>query len=315
MATKILFCFFGTLALTVGVLQAWGQKAARSQAPFRCGPVQIPTTWAFDNAPGSIENNDAFFTPAGSDTIQLLFRNTQPADVKALQLVVEYIDARGELVTRVPMYAHVDLSIAHVPTNVLKPANSWGAPLENGQAGRMVGQNISLRTGYCPVRARVTFARMQFDDGSSRTYSNSEWRLDASPAIIPVLRDVPPLPVDPPGWLLAKVRIGASGDITDLVPEENSDARLVGWIRDVMAKNWKFHPAILNGHSIESELDVLFQINAKGVTEFTEKPPILRPVTLIRFVWTSGDAGGRLMAMYGILPEGSSLPTSFQPLN
>jgi hypothetical protein len=134
-----------------------------------------------------------------------------------------------------------------------------------------------------------------------------------------VLRNLPPLPVQPPVSLFAKVRISASGDIVDLVPDTNSDARLAGWLRDVMGKDWKFHPATLNGQPIESELNVLFQINAKGMTEFVENHPILKPVTLIRFVWTrdvsSSDAGDRLMAMYGVLTEGSSPAASFQPPN
>jgi hypothetical protein len=320
MCIKARFCWlFTVLILPTGFAQSQAQKSTPDQSPFSCSPVRIPTSWAFDNPPGRIEDHSASFTPIGWDTIQLKFRNDQPTPVQALKLVVEYMDAQGEPLARVPMYATVNPAVAHVPANVLKPANTWGAPVKTGESGEMVGEEASLRTGHCPVRAQVTFASIQFDDGTGRTYSSPNWRLEPTPALVPVLRNLPTLPVEPPVSLFAKVRISASGDILDLVPDANGDARLVGWLRDVMGKDWKFHPAILNGQPIESELNVLFQINAKGMTEFVENLPILKPVTLIRFVWTrdvsSSDAGEKLMAMYGVLTEGSSPAASFQPPN
>ena len=122
-----------------------------------------------------------------------------------------------------------------------------------------------------------------------------------------MLENVPDLPVQPPVSLLATVKISASGEVLDVIADDRADSSLVTWVRELMQKGWKFHPAILNGQPIESELHTLFQIYAKGTTRFVERDPVLKPVTLIRLLWTRDayhtNEPNRLTVMYGVLTE------------
>lgn len=287
---------------------------------YVCFLEDLPTTWAFNPSPGTIDNSSASFSPLGFDTLNLDFRNEQPTPIEALELVVEYFDKAGDVILRVPMYAHVNPAVAHLPSNALRPSGTWGAPLNKGESELMVGEEQSIRTGHCPVKAVVTFATVRFTDGSVRTYSSPAWRLNPYIEVVPLLDKIPDPPVQPPVSLLARVRINAAGFVTGVVPSAGGDPRTVNWIRNVMGKGWKFHPAILNGEPIDSELEVLFQIHAKGMAHFVETNPVWEPVTLIRFVWTHDMSSAydaepdRLTLMYGVLNEGSSLP-SLQPLN
>lgn len=297
------------VVIAAGVAGAQVTRPNLAKSSYLCNLARVPTAWAFDNPPGSIDENNAMFTPTGWDTVHLKFRSAQATPIKTLKLVVEYVDAEGEPIARVPMYAYVDPSTEHMPSNVLRPDNTWGTPVTEGNSGEMNGQEVSIRTGRCPVQARVTFASIGYTDSSVRTYSSPEWRLDPTPSLVPMLRDVPNLPLQPPLSLLAKLRIGASGDVLDVIPGVSADARLAGWVRDVMMNNeWKFHPAILNGQPIESELDVLFEIHTRESANFADDHPILKPVTLIRFLWThdSTSRSGKATMMYGVLTEGSA---------
>ncbi|HKW16156.1 MAG TPA: hypothetical protein VJO35_01480 [Terriglobales bacterium] len=301
------------MAFAAGAARREVKRSNTGQSPYLCDIARIPTAWAFDNPPGSIDENHATFTPTGWDRMQLEFRSDQANPLKALKLVVEYVDAEGELIARVPMYAYVDPSTAHLPPNAFKPDHTWGTPLNQGESREIVGQELSVRTGRCPVRALVTFASIEYTDGSIRTYSSPDWRLGPTPAFVPVLSDAPDPPLQPPLSLLAKLRISASGDVLDVVPGAHVDTRLVVWVREIMMnKEWKFHPAILNGQPIDTELEVLFQVNSPGSTPFVEDPPLLKPVTLVRFLWnrdaSSGNREPKLTMMYGIVSEGSAPP-------
>jgi len=317
---KIYFLHLLGVTLICGLTQAQTAQPASQQNPFQCHVTHLPTSWEFYSPPGAIENNNAQFADIGDATLDLRFRNSEAAPIQALSLVVEYIDADEKVIVRVPMFAQVNPAVAKIPPNQFKPADAWGSPLAPGDAGLMVGDELGMRTGRCPVRARVTFARVHFADGSVRTYSSPDWRLGPSPYMVPRLPDtVPELPVQAPVSLLAKIKIGASGTVLDVVAEEPADPRLVGWIRDRIMQDWKFHPALLNGNPGDSELTALFLINAKGMTKFVESKPILRPITLIRFVWAhdlSAQMSGadRLTVMYGLWPEGTILDLQFQNL-
>ena len=311
MSNTLLFFIFAWFLLNGRFVQAQVQQSLPAQDPYDCVVRDIPTAWAFDTPPGSIENSSASFSAVGWDTMNLGFRNEQAVQIEALQLVLEYFDKAGNLVVRVPMYAHVNRAVAHVPSNSLKPSGDWGAPLRKGESELMVGEEQSIRTGHCPVRSVVTFANAQFTDGTVRTYSSPEWRLDASIKAVPMLERIPELSVQPPVSLLAKLRVDAAGNLVAIVPNADTDPRLVGWVRNVIGRGWKFHPAILNGRPIDSELDVLFEIHAKGMAHFVETDPVLKPITLIRFVWThdissAHDASpDKLTVMCGILTEGT----------
>jgi hypothetical protein len=295
-----------------------GQLARARNTPnterstYDCHIADLPTSWAFDDHPGVVVAHSAMFGELGQTAIDLHFRSTETSPIQSIALVLEYTDAGQETIDRVPIFAAVKPAMAKTPLNVLAPADAWRTALLPGDSATMSAVTNGIRTGHCPVRAQVTFASVQFTDGSVRIYSSPEWRLGPIPTLIPTLPEViPDLPVEAPASLLAKLTINASGEVLDVAPAEPADPKLVDWIRSRMGPDWKFHPALLDGKPTDSELNVLFLIHAKGMTKFPETRPVLHPVTLIRFLWSHDlspqtSATDKLMVMYGFLQEGSA---------
>ena len=296
------------LCLGIYAALARGQESSVA-SPYDCRAMGVPTSWAFDNPPGLIEAHNAIFTDAGDTTVELVFRNDGTSPLLSLAMVMEYVDAQEEVIDRIPIVAAVKPGIREVPPNVLSPADAWKRALPPGEAVRLVGTRDGIRTGQCPVRARVTFASVRFPDGTTRTFSSPGWRLPATPKQVPILPEaIPEFPAQPPTSVLAKLKISASGDVIDVVSEEAVDHKVVDWIRDRM-RDWKFHPALVGGKPADSELTTLFLIHAKGMGKFSEERPVLQPVTLIQFIWSRDlsqtAATDRWTVMYGWLTEGS----------
>ncbi len=303
--------FLLLLVLTVSNLESQNQKAEATGSHI-CRTIEVPTSWAFDNPPVRIEANQVSFSEIGWVTLSLRVLNEESTPIQALTMIVEYLDVQGEPIIRVPIFAHIDRAIAKGPPDMLKPAQAWKSALSPGEEAVLAGDSMGIRTGGCPARSRVTFVREEFTNSRVRTSASSNWQLGPSPALVPILPDsLPDLPVEAPASLLAKLRISDSGSVIDVVPQVAADSALLQWIRARMKQGWRFYPALINGRPVESELNVLFQIHAKGMARFPETQPLPKPVTLIRFVWShdafpKGDGSDRLMLMYGVLTEGSA---------
>jgi hypothetical protein len=297
--------------IVLAVVTLWSAVVqAQPATPYECRVSGIPTSWAFGNPPGTISQHSAIFGDSGQDSIDLQFRSEERKPISTLGLILEYEDARGEIIDRIPVIAGASSSPVSVPPNVLTPNGVWKGVLTQGGSVTLTAIKNGVRTGRCPVRAKVTFAKIKFADGSTRTFSANHWRLDAVPTMIPTSPEsTAELPIEPPVAMLAKVKINASGSVVSVVPEEAGNPRLADWIHARIA-SWRFHPALLDGKPVDSELSVLFLIYAKGMTSFPDINPVSQPVTLIRFVWSDAlapqtIAPDKLTALYGSLIEGS----------
>jgi hypothetical protein len=302
-------CFLLCVAMAIGSGVAQDQSLDRPQ-PYDCRVADLPTLWPADISPGTIEHNNFNSGEWGHSVIELTFRNGSPGHIDKLALVIEYVDAQGGLIDRVPMVAGLVPGVPNAPPSVLSPARAWNHALAPGDAASMVTVRDGVRTGYCPVRARITFATVRFTDGTVQRFSSRGWQLGPLPTVIPRLPEsVPDLPVGPPASLVAKLKVSASGNVLDVVAERAENAKLVDWVRDRM-KSWKFHPALVNGTPRDSEVLVLFLIHAKGMLRFPETRPVSQPITLVQFFWSHDrfpDTAGpdKWTVMYGLLPEDS----------
>jgi hypothetical protein len=184
-------------------------------------------------------------------------------------LVMEYADGQGRIIDQVPVSAAVgDNPLDSLP-NVLAPIQSWKRAVLPGASASMGGVKEGIRTGSCPVRTRVTFARAQFTDGIVRTFSSPEWRVGPMPRAIPTLAEtVVPVPADPSVSLRARVKISATGQVADILSDDRDQPKVLAWIKDRLS-DWSFHPALLNGEATDSEFDALFLIHAKGEDPFS----------------------------------------------
>ena len=282
----------------------------RHLSPYECRAIDLPTSWPANTSPGTIEHNNVSFGELGHSTIELNFRNSGPGHIDKLALVMEYIDAEGGIIDRVPMVAGLMPGVPDTQPSVLSPSGAWRRALAPRDAARMVTVRDGVRTGHCPVRARITFATVRFTNGKVQTFSSPGWQLGPLPTVIPRLpEDLPDLPVVPPISLVAKLKISASGRVLDVGSDQAENSKLVDWVRDRM-KSWNFRPALVNGTPRDSEIPVLFLIHARGMLKFQETQPVLRPITLIQFLWSRDrfpdtDGVNKWTVMYGFLDEGT----------
>ena len=211
-----------------GVSSAASDKASPQLSPYSCRIDQLPTSWAFDSPLGEIEQNNAVFGELGQTTIDFHFRNRGPSAIQALMLVMEYVDSGGRIIDQVPVSAAVGDQPLDSSPNVLAPIQNWKRAVLPGASALMGADREGIRTGFCPVRARVTFGRAQFTDGTVRTFSSPGWRLGPMLRAVPTLsKTIPPVPTDPPVSLRARVKISATGRVGDILSDDGSNLKFL----------------------------------------------------------------------------------------
>lgn len=303
MKIKVKDCFY-FLSL-FGAAIAWAQPTS-----YDCQSPNLITAWAFADKIGDIEDNNVSLGSGGGGSLDFLFRSRLDKPITGLAFVLEYFDRDGDVVERVPAVGQVVPGTSPSPPNVLSPSSAWSNELAPSESVLMTGIIHGIRTGHCPVRARVTFVSVHFADGTNRTLAAPDWRLDASPRLIPNLaQSIPDLPGKESTSVLGKLKISASGDVLGITTELDISPDLLRWIRD-RVQSWKFYPALLNSRAVDSELPVLIFVQAKG-TSSPEATPHLDPVTVIRFGWSSdlssSTVTGRWIEFYGVLTDGTAL--------
>jgi len=298
----------------------------RARRAYYCHLQNLPTSWAFDSSPPAvISGHEVYFVETGHASASFQFRNIASLRLEAVALIFEYLDDQGQTIEEIPVAGVSRMAAGRFrvpfpvePTWVyLKGAQEgehWGSALVPGASVSLAGSKDGTRTANCPVAAKVTFLRLQFTNGTARTYSSRDWHLGPAPRRVP---EVPtkfrPPPVIRPYALLAEVKINASGDVVDLIPEDQDIAPdVLQWTRDLMKQEWKFHPALLLGKAVDSQLMVLFRFPVDATSPFPEVKPLPFPVTLIRIfrkrdLDPSNYTGNDLVVMYGQAEEGSVL--------
>src|SRR4029077_10992320 len=119
------FALCPVLYLAVGGTAQALAKASPHPSPYSCRIEQLPTSWAFDNPPGEIEQNGVVFGELGQTAIDFHFRNREPSAIQALMLVMEYADGQGRIIDQVPVSAVVGDNSLDSPPNILAPIQRW----------------------------------------------------------------------------------------------------------------------------------------------------------------------------------------------
>jgi hypothetical protein len=292
--------------------------------PYYCHVEGLPTSWVFGSPPGAIEQHEIYFWETGRASASFRLRNLGRARIEGAALILDYVDSRGQTIDEIPVAGTTKTAAEKFrpPFSVerswvyqkgVQEAEHWEGAVPKGGSVRVAGSRDGIRTGHCPVAAEVTFAKLQFADGSRRTFSSPTWHLGPTPRRIP---EVPttfrPLPaLNRPLSLLATMKISAAGKVADVIPDDrNNQPEVLRWIRDFMRQEWEFHPALLAGAPVDSQLIVLFRFPADATPAFPETTPMLSPVTLIQFfrkhdLYPNNYTGSDLVVMYGQAEEGS----------
>lgn len=291
---------------------------------YRCHVEGLPTSWAFEDSLLRAESHEIYVSEMGSISVLVDFRNLGAARIAAVALVVEYLDKQGQLIDEVSLQGQAKgagggfrppfaVEQAWVYLKGVQPAEEWVHTVPQGGSVWLGGVKNGTRTARCPATARVTFEKVQFADGTSHTFSSPSWRIG------PIPRRIPPIPTTfrplpnlvRPFSLMAKVEVSSSGEVTDVVPYESEGrSALVSWIRDFMKQEWRFHPALLAGTPVNSQLQVLFQFPADVRQTSIEAERTLGPIVLIRFlrkhdIFPNDYTGNDLVVMYGQANEGT----------
>lgn len=298
-------------------------RHADESRPYYCHVENLPTSWPFDNPPTAIEQHEVDFVETGHAGASFRLRNLGRASLEAVALIVEYLDERGHTIDEIPVagasktaaqrfHAPFAVEPAWVYLKGVQEGEHWESAVPPDGSVILAGSKDGIRTGNCPVAAKVTLLRLQLSDGAARTFSSPGWHLDPIPRRVP---EVPttfrPLSINRPFSLLARVKIIASGQVVDVVPDDSSNhGEVLRWIRDFMKQEWRFHPALLAGTPVDSQLSVLFRFPADATLAFPEIEPMLSPVTLIQFfrkhdLYPNNYTGSDLVVMYGQSEEGS----------
>jgi len=87
------------------VSQEHGTVVRKDRELYTCNVKQIPTSWAFNNPPGIIEQHDVVFTDVGRAWPTFHFRNSRARPIEALAIVIEYKDKEDHTISEVPFGA------------------------------------------------------------------------------------------------------------------------------------------------------------------------------------------------------------------
>jgi hypothetical protein len=252
---------------------------------YYCRVPEMPISWETKGQPVKIVHSDAVFTALGTNEPALDVLNTQTSAITNLAFVVEYLDRQGQKVTTAAIAAAAAgyETGARLPFPVECCTEPWKKPLEPGNTARVAEFYDSVRTLSCPQSARITFVIAKFKDGTVQQYAAEGWSVPPLPRLVPELTAACPVVKKNPTQIRAKLRISSTGEVTGISGPAltKDDPDLVAWVATQM-KQWTFHPALLDGHPHDTDLDAEFvlygdpQANLAAIS-------LTSPATLISF--------------------------------
>jgi len=158
----------------------------------------------------------------------------------------------------------------------VEEVQSWRNTLAPRNEAVVSGVYDGVRTGICPVRAKVTFLRVAFDDHVPAEFSSPGWE------VRPIPRAIPPVPetiahLNPPASVRTEVTIGSSGTVEELVGVGSEKTEAISWLREYLTQNWKFYPALRDGIAVtyKSRLVVSFSTNRGVAPEAELESPVM----------------------------------------
>jgi len=279
-----------------------------------CAVEEIPTEWASDTPIGAIERHSVVFTDMGRVAPTFIFRNLQPVAIEAVALILDYRDKQERTLDQVPIVASTEQALkgfrAPFAAEEIQRWDNAVAPRASAPIG---GMKDGIIVSSCPSHAVVTFALVQLADGKRLSSTVPGWRLGPIPRRVPEMSqaNLPPH-IDLPTSFIARVMVGVSGNVTDVVSSGSKNQKLLDWTRDYMKKDWKFLPALLDGQPTAATVNVLFFFHAKGAARSSFIDNARGPITIVHFLWThdvvpNDDEPDRLTVMYGFRNENSTV--------
>ncbi|HLH10001.1 MAG TPA: hypothetical protein VKW78_22385 [Terriglobales bacterium] len=256
--------------------------------------------------PGTLDHHQMKYLRDGTTIPVVEFRNAGASDVRGVALVLEYSNANGDPVSRIPM-------VGSVAGGITVPFPSQELQIWDQQT--KVGENVLLAPSFmggmmrtCPVKATLSYARVVYSDGHFLTFEKPGWRVDALPKLIPEVPKELARNVPLPFTTTVQVSIDRTGKVTDVVevptelmPRENN-SNAFRWAKSFLLDQWKFYPAVVDGNATESVLTYTVVAYSGAWTQIPE--PEQDDEYLIRLVQKQdGSDRGGILVYYGENPE------------
>jgi len=268
----------------------------------------MPVSWGTPGQPVEIVRSGAVFNELGGAVSEVDVRNTSKHPISNLAFVVEYLDRQGhKTATAVIAAAAVGYEGSMQLPFPVENIEPWKAPLEPGATGHIGGFYDSVRAPTCPEAGLITFVVARFMNGTVQRYSAGGWSVPPLPRVVPYLTAPCPAVGKNPTQIRAKLRLTAGGDVTGVSGPAFTEGTpdQVGWIAAQM-KQWKFHPALLDGKPHEYEIEVEFVLFGVPEPDFADIS-LASPATLIVF-WPRKDLARGCSETFGFLSETTTIP-------
>ncbi len=251
-----------------------------------CTVSNLPTSWASAHPPASIFEHWVGFTPMGRTWQSFAFRNLADQAVEAFALIVEFKGLNGKPFEAVPFAASttdaeetLQLPFATEELHHLK------RPVSPGESAHFGAVYDGMTSKVCPTSATIIYGAIKFHGEAMRTFAGQKWNLGPIPRRFPRAPDAPlGLGTATPFSIRASLVISASGQVIDVVSDDEEHPEVGAWIRRQMKQDWDFHPALVNGKPVEAKLNVLFNFPVAGGPPLLTNLEAATPVTIIQFV-------------------------------
>jgi len=283
------------------------ESVAIAQDHYYCHTDDLPVSWKGLSQPAKIVHSSAVFLELGTTVPELDVRNTQTTAITNLDLVIEYLDEKGNVVETATIGGAVAgfENAMHAPFP-LESTETWKDPLGPGETARVHGMSNGNRTVTCPVSGQITFAMARFRGGAIQKCGSTGWQVPPLPRIVPELDSACPVLQSGILEIPVKLKISRGGDVTGVSQPSVRDRGVLAWVVDQM-KRWKFHPALVDGQPKDSELSVDFVFHGSPEPNLAAISPAT-PSVLIQFFPSGRDPQPRCVEAFAQLTETSTIP-------
>jgi hypothetical protein len=268
-----------------------------------CRIEKMPTSWAFDHPPGTLEENHVQVNGVGRVSTTFYLRLRKPVALDAIAMVVEFTDDQSREIASVPLAGTLQkVTKSFNPPFAAQFHQHWATSSTRPLLSGMLDGALA---NTCPTHAAVTFALLRLADGTVEKFSSLGWHVGPMPHVVPLLPvTYPDVPVTPPLTFAGRISIDRIGKVKDVTPESEVPPEVFAWIKDQIQQLWSFHPALTDGQPRDSVMDVLFRFPADTRLEVPEsdRPTTHQPMSVIQF-FHSPDGSRRFIVMYGTLSE------------
>jgi|ERR1700722_7551389 len=274
---------------------------------YYCHTDDMPVSWKSISEPGKIVHSSAVFLELGTAVPALDVQNKQTVALTNLDLVIAYLDEKGNVVDTATIGgAAAGFENAMPAPFPLENKETWKGPLEPGETARVQGMSNGNRTVTCPVSGQITFVMARFWGGAIQQYGSTGWRVPPLPRIVPELDSACPVLKSGTLEIPVTLKISIGGDVIGVSQSSSGDLGVLAWAVDQL-KRWKFHPALVDGQPKDSELSVDFVFHGSPEPNLATISPTT-PSVLIQFFPSRRDPQSHCVEAFAQLTESSTIP-------